>query len=168
MIEVKVKDSVLQQAATGGIDTFLNAFVTAIREAIGGELTAETMQELRAEQITLLAWDILHSEVMDGGFVQLIYNGYGPFIFKNPLAKVLKLWGLKDLSKLIYDGHTLWLKHREQIERELSDDEFMALFELLPDFDELDDQFVENEEAWTEQIAQYVDDHIEDFVTIEE
>ena len=86
---------------------------------------------------------------MDGGFVQLIHNGYGPFIFKNPFAKVMKQWGLRELSKLVYDGHTLWLKYRDKIERELSDDEFMALFEQMPEFDDLDDTFVENEEEFT-------------------
>ena len=168
MKEVKVKDAALRQAATKGIDEFLQVIVTAIRGAVGGELTAETMGELNAEQITLLAWQTLHDEVMDGGFVQLIYNGYGPFIFKNPLAKALKQWGLRDLSKLIYDGHTLWLKHREVIERELSEEEFMALFEQLPEFDDLDDAFVENEEEWTNDIAHYVDDHMERFVVVEE
>ena len=150
------------------MDSFLQVFIRAIREAIGGELTADTMTELNADQITLLAWQTLHDEVMDGGFVQLIYNGYGPFIFKNPLAKVLKLWGLRDLSKLIYEGHTLWLKHREQIERELSEDEFMALFEQLPEFDDLDDTFVENEEQWTSEIAHYVDEHIEQFALVKD
>ena len=168
MKEVIVKDAELQQAAMEGMDSFLQVFIKAIREAIGGELTAETMTELNADQITLLAWQTLHDEVMDGGFVQLIYNGYGPFIFKNPLAKVLKLWGLRDLSKLIYEGHTLWLKHREQIERELSEDEFMALFEQLPEFDDLDDTFVENEEQWTSEIAHYVDEHIEQFALVKD
>jgi len=150
-----------------GMDCFLQVFIKAIREAIGGELTAETIMELNADQMTLLAWQTLHDEVMDGGFVQLIYNGYGPFIFKNPLAKVMKLWGLKDLSKLIYDGHRLWLKYRELIERELSEEEFMALFEQFPEFDDLDDAFVENEEQWTSEIAHYVDEHIDRFVVIE-
>lgn len=149
-----------------GMDSFLQVFIKAIQKAIGGELTAETMAELNADQMTLLAWQTLHDEVMDGGFVQLIYNGYGPFIFKNPLAKVLRMWGLRDLSKLIYEGHTLWLKHREQIERDLSEEEFMALFEQLPEFDNLDDTFVENEEQWTSDIAHYVDEHIDRFVEI--
>ena len=73
------------------MDAFLQVFVKATYDAIGDELTAETMQELNADQITLLAWNILHEEVMDGGFVQLIHNGYGPFNFKNPFAKALKL-----------------------------------------------------------------------------
>ena len=167
MKEVTIKDADLQQAAMEGMDAFLAVFVKAIYDSIGGELTAETMQELNADQITLLAWNTLHEEVMDGGFVQLIYNGYGTFIFKNPLAKALRQWGLRDLSNLIYEAHTLWLKHREEIEKDCSQEEFMALFEQFPDFDNLDDQFVEHEEEWTGDIAHYVDDHLDRFATIQ-
>ena len=143
----------------------MNKVIAAIRESIGGELTAETMAQLNSDQITLLAWDIVHGEVMDGGFVQLIHNGYGPFAFKNPLAKALKLWGLRDLSKLIYDAHTLYEKYGAEIERDCTDEEFMALFEQYPQFDDLDDKFVENEEDWTMQIAAYVDQHMDNFIT---
>lgn len=167
MKEVIVKDADLQQAAMESMDAFVHVFVKAIYDAIGGELTSETMAELNADQLTLLAWDILHQEVMDGGFVQLIYNGYGPFIFKNPLAKVLRMWEMRGPSKLIYEAHTLWLKHREEIEKECTDEEFMALFEQFPDFDDLDDQFVENEEEWTDDIAHYIDDHLDKFATIQ-
>lgn len=168
MKEVIVKDADLQQAAMEGMDAFLQVFVKAMYNTIGGQLTPETMGELNADQLTLLAWDTLHQEVMDGGFIQLIHNGYGPFIFKNPVAKVLRLWEMRELSKLIYEAHTLWLKHKEKIEKDCTDEEFMALFEQFPDFDDLDDQFVEYEEEWTEDIAHYVDDHLERFATIEE
>ena len=167
MKEVIVKDADLQKAAMEGMDEFLSVFTKAIYDAIGGELTAENMGELNSDQLTLLSWDILHEELMDGGFVQLIYNGYGPFIFKNPFAKALRQCGLREPSKFIYDAHTLWLKHREKIEVELSDEEFMALFEQFPDFEDMDDKFIENEEAWTEMIAHYVDDNIERFATIQ-
>ena len=167
MKEVIVKDADLQQAAMEGMDAFVNVFVKAIYDTIGGELTPETMAELNADQMTLLAWDILHQEVMDGGFVQLIHNGYGPFIFKNPFAKALnKMWHIRDLSKMLYEVHTLWLEHREALEKECSDEEFMALFEEYPQFDDYDDIFVENEEEWMEDIAHYIDDHLEKFATI--
>jgi hypothetical protein len=166
MIEVIVKDADLQKAAMEGMDAFIGVFTKAIHGAIGGDLTAENMGELNADQITLLSWEILHDEVMDGGFVQLIYNGYGPFIFKNPFAKALRQWEMREPSKLIYDAHTLWLKHREKIEKEMSDEEFMALFEQFPDFEDLDDKFIENEEVWTEDIAHYIDDHLEKFAVI--
>ena len=167
MTEVKINDDVLRRAAAEGMDAFVAAFVGAIKEAVGGQLTAENMGLLNADQITLLAWDVLHEEVMEGGFVQLIHNGNGPFIFKNPLAKALKLWGMRDLSKLIYEGHTLYVKYGEAIERDCTDEEFMALFEQYPEFDDLDDAFIEQEEVWTGQIARYIDEHVERFANVE-
>ena len=130
----------------------------AIHDAIGGELTAENMQQLNADQLTLLAWEILHEEVMEGGFVQLIHNGYGPFIFKNPFAKAVKMWGLRELSKLVYDAHTLYVKYGKEITRDCTDEEFMAMYELYPEFDELDDMFIENEDEWTRQIEKYINE----------
>ena len=167
MKEVTITDAALRKAAGEGMDAFVGAFVAAIKEAIGGELTNETLRELNSDQITLLAWDALHEEVMNGGFVQLIHNGYGPFIFKNPFAKAVKLWGMRELSKLIYNAHTLYVKYHEQIERDCTDDEFMALFEQFPEFDDMDDEFVEREEEWTDMIAHYIDEHIERFASID-
>ena len=166
MIQVEVKDVDLQNAAAKGMDEFLQVFVDGIYSAIGGEITQESLSSLNSDQITLLAYFLLRDEVMDGGFVQLIHNGYGGFIFKNPFAKAMKMWGLRDLSKMIYDVHTLYTKHHEEIEKECTDDEFMALFEQFPDFDEYDDDFVENEEKWTSEVAHYVDDNIDSFAKI--
>jgi len=167
LTEIIVKDEELARAAIEGMDAFLDVIIGAIRQAIGGEPTAETMQQLNAEQMTLLCWDTLHREVMEGGFIQLIHNGYGPFIFKNPFAKALnKMWHMRELSKRLYEVHTLWLQNQEELERDCTDDEFMALFERFPQFDDYDDWFVENEEELTAQVAHYVDEHIEKFVTI--
>ena len=167
MKEVIVNDEALRTAAAEGMDAFVAVVVGAIKQAIGGELTAETLPELNSDQVTLLAWDVLHEEVMDGGFVELIHNGYGPFIFKNPFAKALKLWGLRDLSKLVYNAHTLYERHHAQIEQECTDEEFMTLFEQFPEFDDMDDEFVEHEEEWTELVARYVDEHLEKFVRVD-
>ena len=167
MKQIAIKDQQLSQAALEGIDAFLQVFIDAIRDAIGGEPTVETMGLLNADQMTLLCWDTLHQEVMDGGFIQLIHNGYCPFIFKNPFAKALnKMWGMHELSKMLYEVHSLWLEHRDALEQDCTDDEFMALFERFPQFDDYDDEFVENEEEWTRQIAHYVDNNIEKFCTI--
>ena len=42
----------------------------------------------------------------------------------------------------------------------------MALFEQYPEFDDLDDEFVEEEENITSAVAYYVDEHMTDFVEI--
>lgn len=167
MKEVRITDNYLQKTTQEGMDVFLQTVTDGILTAIGGELNEETIQEINAQQITLLAYHILRDEVMDGGFVQLIHNGYGPFIFKNPFDKAIRAWGLADLCSLIRKVHKLYNRFHEEIERECSDEEFMAMFEQMPEFDEFDDRFVENEEEWTALVARYVDEHIGQFAVIE-
>lgn len=166
-MKVTIKDSVLRQAAAEGMDAFLAAVVQAVKQTAGGELTAESMQQLTADQITLWGYDILHEEVMDGGFIQLIYNGYGPFFFDNPFAKAMRLWGLNEFSKVLYKAKNLYDERKDDLTRKRTDEEFMALFENNEEFDELDDYFVENEEDITAAVACYVDDHLDSFVEVE-
>ena len=99
-MNVVIKETDIIKAANEGMDEFVNLFSNAILDSIGGSLTAENMAELSADQITLLAYIWLRDEVMDGGFVQLIHNGYGPFIFDNPFARAMKQWGLRDFSTI--------------------------------------------------------------------
>ena len=165
-MEITIQETRLQEAASQGTDAFLTVIHDAILGAVGGEVNAETLPLLNGEQTTLLAYFILREEVMDGGFVQLIHNGYGPFIFLNPFAKAMRLWGAHDFSKLVYRGRKLFEKYVDQLTAECSDEEFMALFEQYPEFDDLDDEFIEMEEELTDIIAHYVDDHLEQFVAV--
>lgn len=166
MKEIKVKDAELRRAAEEGMDAFLEVVIRATKDG-AGQLTAETMAELSTDQLTLLAWAALHEEVMDGGYVQLIYNGWGAFIFRNPLAKVFRNWGMSDLYTHLKHAQKPYEKYHAEIEQERTEEEFMALFEQMPEFDDFDDEFVEKEEQWTSEIACYVDDHLDDFIQIE-
>ena len=100
-MEIRIRESEVMKAAREGMDAFVELFRDHILEAIGGELNAQTMPLLAPDQITLLAYMRVREEVMDGGFVQLIHNGYGPFIFLNPFAKAMRLWGIKEMTNLI-------------------------------------------------------------------
>ena len=125
------------------------------------------MECLNGPQHTLLAYRILRDEVMEGGFVQLIQNGYGSYIFHNPFARVLREWGLKELSKLIYAARKIYDEHTEELEHERSDEDFMAMYEQFEQFDDLEEVFLEQEEEFTQQIAVYVDEHLNDFARIQ-
>lgn len=165
--QVYIKEEQLVEAAQKGVDDFLNVIVTAIKETGNNILDSQAFNSLNGDQITLWGYFILRDELMDGGFIQLIYNGYGPFFFENPFAKAMRMWGLKDFSKLIYKAKSYYDLYKDELEKPCSDEDFMALFEKYPEFDTLDDRFVEEEEDITNHIAHYVDEHIERFVTIE-
>ncbi len=167
MIEVKVKDADLQQAAEKGMDEFIDVFKEAILKAIGGELNDETIGLLNADQVTLLGYISMRDEVMDGGFIQLIHNGLGGFVYLNPFDKALRNWGLQNLYRIVNKSHKLYNLYHEAIEQDCTQEEFDALYEKYSEFDDFDDAFVEGEEGFTSQVAHYVDEHIENFATIE-
>lgn len=167
MKEIIIKDDILQHAAEEGMDAFVDVFTNAILDSIDGQLTAENMSQLNSDQITLLAFHYLHDEVMDGGFVQLIHNGLGAFIYMNPTDKAFREWGIQELFKIINKSHRLYAKYHEDIEKDCSDEDFMAMFEQYAEFDDFDDEFVENEEMFVAKVAHYIDEHIDNFAKIE-
>ena len=141
---IEITDTALQTAAAEGIDAFLRAFTDKYREALGGDPTAETISRLNGEQHSLLAYRIFRDEVTEGGFCQLIQNGYGVYIFGNPFARVMRLWGAERFSKLVYAAKKIYDAHREDLERERTDEEFMAMYEQYEAFDELEEEFGDN------------------------
>lgn len=163
---IEVTDATLQAAAGEGMDEFIQVFTSKYKEVIGGELTAESMPLLTGEQHSLLAYQIFRDEVMEGGFCQLIQNGYGGYIFDNPFAKVMRLWEAEDFSKLVYKAKKIYDANRKELEKERTDDEFMAMYEQYEAFDELEEEFLDMEEKVTATVARYVDGHLELFAKI--
>ena len=165
-MKINISERDIFDAAQKGLEAFVELFSQRTLSSIGGELTSEAMQELSADQITLLAYQIVKREVMEGGFIQLIHNGYGPFIFLNPFAKAMRLWGAREFCNLIYDGRKLYERYGEELTRDCTDEEFMALYEQYEEFDVLDDAFIEMEPSVTEIMARYIDEHIDNFAEV--
>ena len=76
---VKILEKDIQKAASEGIDEFLKLFADAYWKELGGNLSAETMSLLNGHQNALLGYTIFREEMNDGGFVQMIQNGYGGY-----------------------------------------------------------------------------------------
>jgi len=162
-MSIQIQESKLKQAAGQDTDAFLAVFTDAYLETTGGQLNEKTMPLLNGMQHSLLAYHYFRSEVMQGGFISLIQNGYGSYIFRNPFAKALKTFGADELSKIIYKAREVYDRHQEELERETTEEEFTAMYEEFEVFDELEERFFEIEEVCTEAIARYVDEHLEAF-----
>ncbi len=163
---IQITDEALQQAASQGMDAFLKVFTDKYLEILQGELNAERMHLLNGYQHSLLGYHFFREEIMEGGFVQLIQNGYGPYIFDNPFAKAMRMFGAHDFSKLVYKAKKIYDENKTDLTRECTDEEFMAMYERYEAFDDLEETYIETEEEVTETIARYVDEHIEEFADI--
>lgn len=163
---IKISDSELRKAAEAGMDEFLALFIDGYWAEMGGELTAEGMSKLNGYQNTLLAYSIFRNEMNDGGFVQLIQNGYGGYFFRNPFAKAVRQWGARDLSKLVYAAKDIYQANQEALERDCTDEEFLERYVDFEVFDELEEHFFMIEEETTAIIARFVDENIELFAEV--
>ena len=75
----------------------------------------------------------------------------------------MRLWGLRELSKLIYKAKVFYEEDKKILTCECTDEDFMSLFEQFPHYDDHDDELVDNEEEYTTAIAHYVDENLEKF-----
>lgn len=166
--QITVSDADLRKGAEEGMDAFLKVFIDRYLEVTGGVINEKSMPLLNGYQHTLLGYHFFREEVMEGGFVQLIQNGYGPYIFDNPFAKAMRLFGAKDFSKLIYEAKKIYDANRADLEKDCTEDEFMAMYEQYEAFDDLEEKYMEEEEIITAQIAEYVDEHVEYFAVVKQ
>ena len=142
--------------------------------AIGGGLTAENMDMLSAEQHAVLCYRYVLDEVMEGGFIQLIMNGYAPYVLEGPFPMVVKKqWGsvegqdkvMKDFSKLLYEVKKEYHKHQEELSQDMSDEDFMAMYEQLEVLNELGDDFLdEHQEEVTPAVAKMIVENLDEYM----
>ena len=163
--------------------------------AIGGGLTADNMDMLSAEQHAVLCYRYVLDEVMEGGFIQLILNGYAPYVLEGPFPMVVtKEWGkekeedplcpadispsmgrpcgekatsdvMKKFSKLLYEVKKEYHKHQEELSQDMSDEEFMALYEQLEELNELGDDFLdEHQEEVTPAVAKMMVENLDKYM----
>ncbi|MCR4614383.1 MAG: DMP19 family protein [Bacteroidaceae bacterium] len=156
----------LNQAWDQGAETYIRTLTDAYLQRLGGELTAENIGLLTTDQLTLLAYRYLLDEVMEGGFIQLIQNGLGPFVLDGPFAMMMKKqWGLRQFGNFIYDVQHEYHRHRDELEADLDDEQFMALYEQQETMNELGDAFLDDyQEEVTPTVAAYVREHETDFL----
>lgn len=140
---------------------YLNHTTDSLLASVGGQLTDANMDHLSIDDHCLLAYRYLRDEVMEGGFIQLIQNGYGPYVLLGPFPMLMKKrWGLKDFGQLLFDVAREYKRNRQQLEADKTDDEFMAQYEQFETINELGDDYLDDfEETVTPAIAQYYKEH---------
>jgi len=156
---------ILSRADSLSAQDFVRSVTDFYLEYAGGQLTAESMSMLNTDQHTLLAYRYLLDEVMEGGFIQLIQNGYAGYVLEGPFPMVLKkVWGMKDLANLIYDVKREYHVNRDRFDTDISDEDFMALYEELEKLNDLGDDFLDDyQEVTTPQVCDYVVQNVEKF-----
>ncbi len=173
MVHLDKQEAQTKYETVDGI-AFIEWVTDGYLAAIGGGLTAENMDMLSAEQHAVLCYRYVLDEVMEGGFIQLIMNGYAPYVLEGPFPMVVKKqWGsvegqekvMKDFSKLLYEVKKEYHKHQEELSQDMSDEDFMAMYEQLEELNELGDDFLdEHQEEVTPAVAKMIVENLDEYM----
>ena len=134
---------------------WLDTTTDQLLSQIGGQVTTDNIDQLTIHQHCLLAYRYLRDEVMQGGFIQLIQNGYGPYVLLGPFPMLLKQQlGMKDFGQFLFDVAREYKRNREALEADKIDEEFMAQYETFDTLNNYGDHYLDHyEETITPQIV---------------
>ena len=145
---------------------YIYLFIEKYHQLISADTTGQIQNEFNAEQNVLMAYNLFDGQVCNGGFIQLIENGYGPYVFDSPLSEHLRDWGLAKTADLIDQARTFYLPKREILERKKTLAEFAKLYQEHPEFEPLDDEYYKIVDSERELIKEHIQGHLSDFARI--
>lgn len=136
---------------------YINKESEKLIERIDGVLTEQNMDLLSLDEHILFAYKYLRDEVMEGGFIQLIQNGYGPYVLLGPLPMLMKKQlGLKKFGQFLFDVKREYVLHKDELEADKTEEEFMAQYEQFEALNEYGDEYLDDyEEIVTPAVAEY-------------
>jgi len=142
---------------------YLFEYIDKYEEIVNKYPDKKMTDYLNDSQITLLAYNFLYGQVSNGGFIQLVQNGYGGFVFNTPFSKTITTWGAEKICKIVEEANIIYEKYKEELEKETSMEEFSELYEKIKDFEPLEDEFYKIMDEETKIIKKYVEENTTDF-----
>jgi hypothetical protein len=143
---------------------FYDSLVDPLHEALYLRQSFDFLDDLSEGQQLLLSYDYVRMQVEQGGFIQLIQNGYIGLLLSMPGW----LYNIDDpaMAKLIDDVLKVYVLNREILDKKTSVEEFALLYQELKEFEEIDDRFSKLNKATISNMMQYAVAHINEFATL--
>lgn len=123
-------------------------------------------ENLTQDQITLALYNTLSSQVQNGGFLQLIFNGYSYIIdTDSPIAESLREWGATETAKVIEKVMPQVSNVVDALsESDKSIETLSKLYKQFPEFNGFDEEFYQNDGSL--EVKKYVEENLSKFATI--
>lgn len=152
--------------ASDDVWDYLLLFVDKYEEYLDSKSGNGKLDNLSKEQQALIRFNYLCGQIDNGGFIQLIVNGYGKEIFLSTFSEDILKFGAKKVSNLVDKTKPLYEKHKTEMEKKLSAKKFSELYQKFTEFEELDVLFYEFNESEAKKVKSYVKNNLKLFATV--
>lgn len=120
------------------------------------------LDDLSEGQQLMLSYDYIRMQVLQGGFIQLIQNGYVSLLL--PIPAMLQKLGADEMAKAIDDALKVFVLNNEALSKETSVQEFAKLYNEFKEFEILDNKFQELDADTSNRIVLYALNNLHDFI----
>lgn len=135
------------------LDGIYDVLVQPIHEELYKRQDFSFVEQLSPGQELLLKYDYLRMQVLQGGFIQMIQNGYVTLLLNMPA--MFDQIGQAEMAKLLDDVLKVYSLNAASLSRETSVEEFAQLYQEFTEFEELDQRFAGLHPIALESIVNY-------------
>lgn len=133
-----------------------------LHEELFRQQNFEFLDFLNNGQRAVLLLDYVRAQVLQGGFIQLIQNGYVDLLL--PLIETLKsIESSEDFIKTLDDSLKVYVLNRELLDKETTVTEFGKLYEEFKEFELLDAAFAAQLKGVIETLVEQAKGFLEAF-----
>jgi hypothetical protein len=146
------------------IEAIYEQLVLPLHEELYKQQDFSFIETLSPGQELLIRYDYVRMQVLQGGFIQLIQNGYVNLLLSMPL--MLKQVGAVVMGQLLDDVLKVFSLNYEGLSKETSVEEFAKLYEEYTEFEELDARFAQENAATEKAIVAYALRFPDEFIAL--
>lgn len=156
------KSQLQQQFDQNEVESVFDQLVQPIHEELYKKQDFSFLETLSPGQELLLKYDYVRMQVLQGGFIQMIQNGYITLLLNMP--DMLQQIGANQMAQLLDDVLKVYSLNAEGLSKETSVEEFAQLYQEYEEFEELDARFTALHPETQKGIVQYALSYPDEFM----
>ncbi len=150
---------------TGDSSILYDVFTAPLHEELYRRNSFDFLDELNPGQRLLLTFDYVQMQVGQGGFIQLIQNGYVGLLPE--LVIQFEALGCKEMSETMDKALQIYVLNSERLDTPTSVEEFAKLYNEFQEFAPLDEAFLIYNPIAVDLILKYALANLQEFVRTE-
>ncbi|MNR15376.1 hypothetical protein D3C85_1319070 [compost metagenome] len=162
---IKISEKELKNVEND-VQAYLFLFLSKYYQELEVDPTVEYDPDVFGTYGVLVAYNVLHDEILEGGFLGMILNGYGNYIFNDRFAAMLKKWGIVQLALNVENAKEVYRKNIMRLEKLILSPDISSLYCEFPEFNALDRDFLIMIEEETLKVKKFIQSNLNDFAIL--
>ncbi len=155
------REAIKQAHSEKKYDEVYEMLVEPLHEELYKRQDFDFIDELSEGQQLLLAYDYLRTQVMQGGFIQFIQNGYVGLL--PSIIEQLYMIKADEMALVLDDVLKVYVLNRELLNKSTSVEEFAKLYEEFKEFEIIDERYYLLNLPTEKLMLDYAISHLDEF-----